>query len=284
MGEKNVSAHGIGYDGQGGLVVPARDAGGNLRSLQFINRHGGERMLTGDVESGSMHMIDPNKEASSGPIIVAEGYASAASLHEATGRPVACAFDARNFKPVAEALREKYPEAGIVIAADDNLAKGRSASLDRGREAAEAVGGEFVAPRFTKAHRVGWTRAPAESFNDLARVRGKAAVGEALAPTLQRVEEKREEAEAEREWAVENAGGRAEETIDRIMDRGERIMAEMEQTDMGKLDEALQIRRAEQILREREAREKEQEREQQRAEKLSRGRSRSRERDSGMEM
>lgn len=77
---------------------------------------------------------------------------------------------------------------------------------------------------------------------------------------------------------------KAEETAGRVMDRGARIMAEMEQTDMGKLDEALQIRRAEQILREREAREKEQEQEQQRAEKLSRGRSRSREQDSGMEM
>ena len=231
-----------------------------------------------------MHMIDPKKEAASGPIIVAEGYASAATLHEATCRPVACAFDARKFKPVAEALRGKYPEAGIVVAADDNLAKGRSVSLDKGQEAAEAVDGEFVAPRFTETGRVGWTRALAESFNDLARVRGKAAVRETLAPAFQRAQEKREEAGAELERIVERGMAKAEETAGRVMDRGARIMAEMAQMDMGKLDEALQIRQAEQILREREAREKEQEREQQRAEKLSRGRSRSQEQDSGMEM
>ena len=43
--------------------------------------------------------------------------------HEATGRPVACAFDAHNLRPVAEALRRKYPDAKIVIASDDDRAR-----------------------------------------------------------------------------------------------------------------------------------------------------------------
>lgn len=88
-----------------------------------------------------------------------------------------------------------------------------------------------MAPKFTDADRVGWAR------------------------------EKSEEAGEERELALERGAARAEEIADRVMDRGGRIMAEMEQTDMGKLDEELQIRQAEQILREREAREKEQKRE-----------------------
>lgn len=56
--------------------------------------------------------------------------------------------------------------------------------------------------------------------------------------------------------AMEDIGDRAKETATRVMDRGARIMAELAQMDMGKLDEALQIRQAEKVLQER-ARERE---------------------------
>ena len=51
--------------------------------------------------------------------------------------------------------------------------------------------------------------------------------------------------------AMESAAARAKEVASRVMDRGARIMAEMAQNDVGKLDEALQIRQAEKILQER---------------------------------
>lgn len=50
---------------------------------------------------------------------------------------------------------------------------------------------------------------------------------------------------------VERAASRAKETANQVMDRGARIMAELAQTDTGKLDEALQIRQVEKILQER---------------------------------
>ena len=51
--------------------------------------------------------------------------------------------------------------------------------------------------------------------------------------------------------AMEHIGDRAKETVDKVMDRSARIMAELARMDMGKLDEALKIRQAERILQER---------------------------------
>ena len=184
--EKDVEVHAIKHDGKQGLIVPARNVEGKLRSLHFIDPDGSKRMLAGGMKAGCMHAIDPKKELRAGPdkiggpIVIAEGYATAASLHEATKRPVVCAFDAGNLKPVAEALRARYPKAEIVIAADDDRAKGHTVGLDKAAEAAQAVGGEFVAPRFTQAEKArGMT-----DYNDLARSRGKDAVREELAPAL----------------------------------------------------------------------------------------------------
>ena len=55
-----------------------------------------------------------------GVVYVAEGYATAASVHMATDVPVVVAFDAGNLEPVIEALKSKYPALKITIAADDD--------------------------------------------------------------------------------------------------------------------------------------------------------------------
>ena len=49
-----------------------------------------------------------------GVLCLAEGFATAASIHEATGYAVAVAFDAGNLVPVAVALRAKFPDLRIV--------------------------------------------------------------------------------------------------------------------------------------------------------------------------
>ena len=227
--EKDVYAHDVKHDGKGGVIVPARDVDGKLRSLQFIAAGGTKRMMPGGMKTGCMHALDPKKELGSAPeklagaIVVAEGYATAASVHEAVKRPVVCAFDAHNLKPVAEALRSKYPEAKIVIAADDDRAKGHAVGLQKAAEAAKAVGGEFVLPRFTEAEKAkGLT-----DYNDLARSRGKEAVREELAPYLgkelekQAVEQRQEQA---RQQEQEQARQRGPER-----DRGREVEEEAEE-------------------------------------------------------
>src|SRR5207247_8290229 len=92
-----------------------------LHSLQFITpekpAEGSNKLyLAGGRAAGCYHAIGkPN-----GVLAVAEGYATAASIHQATGYAVAVAFDAGNLEPVAVALRAKYPELRIVVCADDD--------------------------------------------------------------------------------------------------------------------------------------------------------------------
>ena len=58
----------------------------------------------GLAKKGHFHLIGMPTSI----VLVAEGYATGATLHEATGLPVAIAFDAGNLRHVAAALRERY--------------------------------------------------------------------------------------------------------------------------------------------------------------------------------
>lgn len=105
------------------LIVPVRDTDGALMSLQFIAPDGKKRLMAGGRKDGSMHVIAARGGTKDGPIIVAEGYATAAALGKASGHAVVCAFDAGNLKAVMEALRAKHPQRTIILAADDDRAK-----------------------------------------------------------------------------------------------------------------------------------------------------------------
>ena len=97
---KGVQAHGIRLDGDS-LLIPMRDTAGTLHSLQTIGPDGDKRFQKGGRVTGCYHVI--GKPA--GAVIVCEGYATGASIHEATGQAVAVAFNAGNLEPVALALR-----------------------------------------------------------------------------------------------------------------------------------------------------------------------------------
>ena len=104
------------------LLVPICSPSGTLHSLQaiFTEKVDGrdKDFLPGGEKAGKFHLIG---EVSGGcPVVVAEGYATAASLHLATGWPVVVAFDANNMEAVARALKDAHPGARIVLAADDD--------------------------------------------------------------------------------------------------------------------------------------------------------------------
>lgn len=141
LARKGVRPHGIKQMGSS-LLVPVRTATGALSGLQFIDGEGGKKFLTGTAVSGAYHAIGPQPDD---VLLLAEGFATAATLFEATRHHCACAFFAGNLKPVALALREKYPTARIIICADADPV-GRSAAAD----AAEAVNGTWTEPDFSE--------------------------------------------------------------------------------------------------------------------------------------
>ena len=112
---KGVRAHAIRQDGNK-LLIPLRDTAGVLHSLQTITPDGDKRFHPGGQVKGCYHSIG----APAGVLIVCEGYATGASIYEATGEAVAVAFNAGNLMPVATALHKKYPALAIILAADDD--------------------------------------------------------------------------------------------------------------------------------------------------------------------
>ena len=164
---KGIKAHGLRVQ-DGRLVVPMR-AGGELQSLQYIGPDGVKRFLTDGRVTGCYYSIGSTHGAAT--LCIAEGFATAASIHEATGRPVAVAFNAGNLLPVAKALREKYPEQTLIICADDDAGAVGNTGLTKATEAAQAVDGLLAVPDFGADRPDGAT-----DFNDLATAQGPEAV------------------------------------------------------------------------------------------------------------
>ncbi|MBW1966539.1 MAG: toprim domain-containing protein [Deltaproteobacteria bacterium] len=154
---------------KGSLVVPVLDVDEIIHGLQFISADGEKSFLTGSAITGHFYPI--GDFGGGGTLLICEGYSTGASLHEATGYPVACALNCGNLRPVCEALRKKSPNAKLIVCADDDYqTEGGNPGVTKGREAAEATGAALVIPRFKdQAHR-------GTDFNDLHQIEGLEAV------------------------------------------------------------------------------------------------------------
>lgn len=143
---KGVPAYGI-RDLRGQLVIPLRDEEGELHSLQFIGADGLKTFLTGGRKRGCYHGIGKPGAA----LCIAEGYATGASIYQATGLATAVAFDAGNLLPVAMVLRAKFPRLPVVIAADDDAQTPGNPGVTCATSAARAIGAALAVPSFPKA-------------------------------------------------------------------------------------------------------------------------------------
>ncbi|WP_345060332.1 DUF3987 domain-containing protein [Acidovorax lacteus] len=166
LARKGIQPHGARCDGYR-LVIPLRDVDGTLHSLQTIAPDGDKRFMPGGRVVGCYHSMGKPK----GLLVVCEGFATGASIHEATGHAVAVAFNAGNLLPVAQALHGKYPALRIIVAADDDWRTDGNPGLTKAAEAAQAVGGDLSKPDF------GDNRPEkATDFNDLHQLLGLDAV------------------------------------------------------------------------------------------------------------
>lgn len=199
---KGVAAHGLRFSpsGNGTVAVPMMDAAGKVWGLQLIR---GKQRATGKLEkeywpkglakTGHYHLVGPIPR---GVVMVAEGYATAATLHQASGLPVVVAFDAGNLQPVAEAIKKAYRGAKILVCADDDYLQkckecGETTLVEvlqcahcgelhgqgnpgvtAAKNAAHAVGGFVAVPVFT----VDRGGKKLTDFNDLAGLEGEAIV------------------------------------------------------------------------------------------------------------
>ena len=154
-------------------MVPMRDVEGRLWGVQTITPDGGKLYMAGGRRRGAHALLGELLPGQ--PLLIAEGFATAATMREVTGLAVAVAFDSGNLVEVSRAYRERDPALRIVIAADnDHHLPRREVPLPNVGEvkaaaAAQEVGGVVLQPTFAPTD-VG------TDWNDYAAQHGKAAV------------------------------------------------------------------------------------------------------------
>ncbi len=140
---KNIGSYGLRCSGDT-LFVPVFDRKHELTSLQQIDQDGKKRFFRGCSTKGGFHLIGQPGET----ICIAEGYATAASIHEATGLAVYVSFGASNLKNVAEYVRAAHTEADIIVCADNDWENEQNPGLTHATRAAIATGSKLAVPSF----------------------------------------------------------------------------------------------------------------------------------------
>ena len=167
----------------GTLVIPIMDSKGKIVSLQGVfpdidKAFGRDKdFLVGGRKRGCFFVI--GRPATGGVVCFAEGYATAETIHQATGWCVVVCWDAYNLPHVAKEWRALLPAGNFVIAADNDQFTVRTPDkpnivenpgLTYGRQAAAGVGARLVFPEFADLD------GKPTDFNDLAQREGIAAV------------------------------------------------------------------------------------------------------------
>jgi putative DNA primase/helicase len=166
------------------LLVPICDKSRTVHSLQgifpgkILGKGDGARdkdFTKGGRKAGLFHAIGrPQKIDGRAVYVLAEGFATGATIHEVTGHCVLVCFDTSNLLPVADAIRESKPDAIIVLAADNDQWTTKPVSnpgVHFATRAAAAVGGLLAVPMFPSDD----PDQPTD-FNDLRCLDGVAAV------------------------------------------------------------------------------------------------------------
>ena len=192
---KRVAGYGVRYLSDGTLLVPMRNAAGELHNVQRIapakptpeqEARGWreKRFLSGGRKSGMLHWLGDPMGA---PVLcLVEGYATGASVHAASALPVAVCFDAGNLVTVVKELQPLFPGAAFLVCGDDDTATAERTGKNPGRVAAAQVlramrsAGAVAGEVFPDAKGTG-----CKDFNDLAASAGADAVAMLVAAAVE---------------------------------------------------------------------------------------------------
>lgn len=194
LDRKGVGAHGVRFSPSGAMAIPMLDVANRIHGLQIIRPKAAPGATARKLEKefwpkglamrGHFHLIGLPADL----VLLTEGYATAASLYEATGIPVAAAYSANNLAPVAEALRKRNKRVRILICADDDAFSEGNPGVTAASTAALATGAEWVAPVFADpaARQAAFDTKGAKltDFNDLHALEGLHAVREQVQARL----------------------------------------------------------------------------------------------------
>lgn len=169
----------------GNLLIPLSDVEGKHWTSQRIFSNGDKMIgIMRTKEEKEQNIEYPSKKTGNffiigaknlnnvNEIFVCEGFATAASVYEATKKPTVMAVDAGNLEVVITNIKEKYPKMQITIAADNDIKRELENKPNVGKIKAYDIKNKYkdikvVLPQFTKEEiQKGYS-----DFNDLMRSR-----------------------------------------------------------------------------------------------------------------
>lgn len=162
---KRVKPHGIKINASGKLVIPIINSDGEIVSYQSIDADGSKRYLKDGKKDGGFFEIRGQRQV----VFIGEGFATCASVHEATGYTVLVAFDKGNLIKVAKVAKELFVGSKIVLAGDNDQFTDGNPGLTCANAAAQAIGGMMVYPTFSDSEILAGRP---KDFNDLHTLRG----------------------------------------------------------------------------------------------------------------
>lgn len=203
---------GVKADKKNRVVIPLVNEEGEVRTLQRISANGFKSLKKNGQKTGNFFVV--GGELKNGePVLYAEGYSTAASISEATNRPVVMTVDAGNLPKVADKLKDKYPDSLHVVLGDDDRKNAVNKGMAKAEEAAIIANGVFTVPAFTAEEKErGLT-----DFNDLHQSRGLDAVRDQVEGIITEHTHKAETM-ADKEHEAINTGPVITEHFEREMD------------------------------------------------------------------
>ena len=176
LSTKGVKAYGLLQGMNEELIIPFYDGDGRLVTAQRVKPRGEKLLWAGCGKKGGFHKIAGDSRT----ILIAEGYATAASLFEATGYTSIMAIDAGNLEPVAKTIKTTYPDSVIVICCDNDQFSSTNTGVEKGQKAAKSIGAEYVIPHFSN------TDSKPTDFNDLHQLEGEEAIRQQVLPIIEK--------------------------------------------------------------------------------------------------
>ncbi len=166
------------------IMIPVSDQKGKVWTVQTIAENGFKSWLKGGKKHGNFFILGQPENGK--PILEAEGYATGATLHKLTNRPVALAFDSGNLLSVAIAVKQMFDASTIYVAGDNDRAAFEAGKmkvnvgLEKALEAAQQVGGHAIIPNIQKGEKL-------SDWNDIAVTKGPAIAKDQIKTALESI-------------------------------------------------------------------------------------------------
>jgi putative DNA primase/helicase len=176
--KKITNSFGVRIDNQSVIHVPMYDVAGKLWNIQRIFPDGAKRFIAGSRVSGCFFTLGSLSDECE-EILICEGWATGATLHDVSKKPVVVAFNAGNLKSVAVEIHKEYPMSRITVCGDNDRFQSEdigNVGAKKATEAAEVCGGTVIIPQFSKDDHKG------TDFNDLYVFEGETEVINQLCP------------------------------------------------------------------------------------------------------